>query len=198
MMSVVMLSSRLAARIHAMRSRYSLAGVLALHGRQHACAAALHRQVHVIAKRGHVVHGLDDLAREVARVRGGKAHAADALHACRPRPAARRRCACRQDRPIGVHVLPEQLNLRQAGSAHAGEPRRGRSEGAAALASARVGHHAVGAELVAALDDGDVSAMRVDARGELGLEGLFGLAVVEPVMRARRAPICTSISGKLR
>ena len=41
------------------------------------------------------------------------------------------------------------------------------------------GHDAVGAELVAALDDGDVAAVGVLAGGELGLEGLVGLAVVE-------------------
>ena len=52
--------------------------------------------------------------------------------------------------------------------------------GPAALFAARVRNHAVGAELVAALDDGDVSAMRIGARGKLRLEGLVGLAVVEP------------------
>ena len=50
---------------------------------------------------------------------------------------------------------------------------------AAALLAARVRHHAVGAELVAAFDDGDVAAVGVLAGGELGLEGLVGLAVVE-------------------
>ena len=53
------------------------------------------------------------------------------------------------------------------------------SRSAAALLAARVRNDAVGAELVAAFDDGDVSAMRIAARGELGLESLIGLAVVE-------------------
>ena len=48
-----------------------------------------------------------------------------------------------------------------------------------ALFAARVRNDAVGAELVAAFDDGDVAAMRVGARGELGVEGLVGLAVVQ-------------------
>ncbi len=51
--------------------------------------------------------------------------------------------------------------------------------GAAALFAARVRDDAVGAELVAAFDDGDVAAVGIGARGELGLEGLVGLAVVE-------------------
>ncbi len=51
--------------------------------------------------------------------------------------------------------------------------------GAAALFAARVRHDAVGAELVAAFDDGDVAAVGVGAGGELGVEGLVGLAVVE-------------------
>src|ERR1700683_4753231 len=54
-----------------------------------------------------------------------------------------------------------------------------RIRGAAAFFSAREGDNAVGAEFVAALDDGDVPAMRVGSGGEFGLETLVGFAVVE-------------------
>ena len=50
---------------------------------------------------------------------------------------------------------------------------------AAALFAARVRDDAVGAELVAAFDDGDVSAVGILARGEFGFECLVGLPVVE-------------------
>ena len=71
--------------------------------------------------------------------------------------------------------------------------------GAGALLAARVRNNAVGAELVAAFDDGDVAAVRIGPRGELGVEGLVGLAVVEtsdaglprlkPVEHLRQVPI---------
>ncbi len=57
--------------------------------------------------------------------------------------------------------------------------RENRGRGAAALLASRVGNNAIGAELVASFDNGDVAAVRVGARGKLGFESLFGLAVVE-------------------
>ena len=56
------------------------------------------------------------------------------------------------------------------------------------LLAARVRHHAIRAELVAALDDGDVAAMLVRARGELGVERLVGLAIVQPGDALSRRP----------
>ena len=81
---------------------------------------------------------------------------------------------------IAVHVLAQQLNL---GIPRIGDPPRlgqHRRRSPAALLAARIRHHAIGAELVAALDDGDVPAIGILARRELGLERLVGLAVVEP------------------
>ena len=49
----------------------------------------------------------------------------------------------------------------------------------AALLAARVRHHAVGAELVASLDDRDVSAIGILPRRKLGLEGFVRLPVVQ-------------------
>src|ERR1039458_2367747 len=52
-------------------------------------------------------------------------------------------------------------------------------EAAAALLAPCVRNHAVGAELVAALDDRDIAAIGVLTGGELGFEGLAALPVVE-------------------
>ena len=56
-----------------------VAGVLALHGAEDVGRAGLHRQMHVVAERGHGVDGVDDVPGEVARVRGGEADALDAV-----------------------------------------------------------------------------------------------------------------------
>src|SRR6516165_5614878 len=72
------------------------------------------------------------------------------------------------------------LNARQlADSGHLAGFGENGFGGAAALLAARERNYAVGAELVATFDDGDVSAMRVGARGEFRLEALVGLAIVE-------------------
>ena len=178
MMSVVRLMSRLA-RFHP-RDAFEvlLAGVEALHGVEHARGAALHGQVHVVAKGRYGVDGVHDVAAEVARVRSGEAHAADAWNfADRGQQFGERLLPCRI--LVGIHVLAEQLNFGVAEIGHlAGFGEHGVGC-AAALFAAREGHHAVGAELVAAFDDGDVAAVRVGARGEFGFEALVGLAVVE-------------------
>ena len=57
-----------------------VARVSAPHGTQNARRAGLHRQMNVIAERGNFVDGIDDLAVEIVRMRGGEAHAADARH----------------------------------------------------------------------------------------------------------------------
>ncbi len=127
---------------------------------------------------GYGVDGLDDVAGEVARVAGGEAHAPDAGHLANgSQQLGEAQLPFRV--AIAVHVLAQQLNL---GVAQVGDaPRLGEHRGrtAAALLAARVRDDAVGAELVAAFDDGDVAAVGILARGELGLEGLVGLAVVE-------------------
>jgi hypothetical protein len=79
----------------------------------------------------------------------------------------------------GIHVLAQKLDFRIAEIAHLAGFGEHRVGGAAALFAARVRHHAIRAELVAAFDDGDVSAMRIGAGGEFGLEALVGFAVVE-------------------
>src|SRR5207247_8473334 len=69
-----------------------------------------------------------------------------------------------------------------------------RTRSPAALFAASEGHNAVGAKLVAALDDGDISAMRIAARGELGLKAFVGFAIVE----AGRPLPCLDLDQHLR
>ena len=80
---------------------------------------------------------------------------------------------------IAVDVLAEELDLGVAEVGDAAGFFEHGGRGAAALFAAGVGDDAVGAELVATLDDGDVAAVGVLAGGELGFEGFVGLAVVE-------------------
>ena len=55
-------------------------GVAALHQREHAVGAALHRQVQVVGELRHVAVGLDEAVAELDRVRGREADALDARH----------------------------------------------------------------------------------------------------------------------
>src|SRR5439155_965726 len=80
---------------------------------------------------------------------------------------------------IRLYVLSEELNFGVAEIGHlVGFGEHG-IRSPAAFFSASERHDAVGAELVTAFDDGDVSAMRIAARRKLGFEALVGLAIVE-------------------
>ena len=177
MMSVVMAMGRRALFIHAMRLHVFVARIQALHGFQHARRAGLHRQMHVIAQRRIARRwrrrsGLH----EIARMRGGEAHAPDARDAARLDPAAWRnpsrpatgRDSCSRSAP----AVEFRCSPMRASCARFGDHR---CAGAAALRPARERHHAIGAGLVAAFDDGDVGAMRIVAARERGLEGVVGI-----------------------
>ena len=75
--------------------------------------------------------------------------------------------------------MPEQLNISEALLGHPGGFAQDRFRSPAALLAARIRHHAVGTEFVAALDDRDVSAMWIAARGELGFKRLISFAIVK-------------------
>ena len=80
---------------------------------------------------------------------------------------------------VRIHVLAEQLNFGVAEIGHLAGFGEDRVGSAAAFFSAGEGDDAVGAEFVAAFDDGDVSAMRIGAGGEFGFEAFVGFAIVE-------------------
>ena len=95
---------------------------------------------------------------------------------------------------VGIHVLAQQLDFGVAKIGHLpGFGQNGVRTPAAFLAAGKR-DHAVGAELVAAFDDGDVAAMRIGAGSEFGLEAFVGFAVVKP----GRALPCFDLNQHLR
>src|SRR2546425_12348647 len=80
---------------------------------------------------------------------------------------------------IGIYVLAEKLNFGVAEISHLPGFCEHGIRSPAAFFAAREWNDAVGAKLVAALDDGDISAMWIAARSELGFETLVGLAIVK-------------------
>src|SRR5206468_1638664 len=87
-----------------------LAGIEAHHGLEHPRRAALHRQMHVVAKRGNAVDSLHNVAGEISGMRSSETHAANS-----------RDLAYRSEKigegflaggiEIGIYILPKQLNL---------------------------------------------------------------------------------------
>ena len=78
MMSEVMLISRFAALIQAMRSQIPVARVFAGHGFEDGGRTGLDRQMDMVAQGRKGVDRVDDIFGEIARMRGGEAHAPDA------------------------------------------------------------------------------------------------------------------------
>ena len=91
--------------------------------------------------------------------------------------------------------MTKQLNFGVAQIGHLAGFGEHRIRSPAALFSAGERHHAVGAELVASFNDGDVTAIRVGARGELSLKALVGFAIVEP---GHTAVPCLDLNQHLR
>src|ERR1039458_5424506 len=135
--------------------------------------------MHMVTERRDRINRIDDVLGKVPRMRGGEANPADARQF--PDGSQQFGESLSSGRVVvRIYVLPEQLNVGVAGVGHAGGFAKHRLRGAAALFAASVRHHTIGAELIAAFNDGDVSPMRVGAGGELGLESLVGLAIVKP------------------
>src|SRR5207237_9718200 len=135
-------------------------------------------QVDVIAESGNGLDGLDDGGAEVAGMGSGETHALDAGNfRDGGEEFGEGALPCRIF--VGIYVLAEELNFAVAEIGHLAGFGKDGAGSAAALFAAGEGNDAVGAEFVAAFDDGDVSAMRVAARGEVGFEALVGLTIVE-------------------
>ena len=80
---------------------------------------------------------------------------------------------------VRIDVLSQQLDLGVAGFGQGPSLGEYRCGGSAALLTAGIRNYAIGAELVASFDDGDIAAVRIGARRKLGFEGFFGLTVVQ-------------------
>src|ERR1019366_1041293 len=134
--------------------------------------------MHMVAQRWNRIDRINYIFGEITRMRGGETHAPNASDLPDGREQLRERHPARWI-AIRVYVLPEQLDL---GEARVGHPPRLGQDGrrsSAAFLTAGVRHHAVCTELVAAFDDGDVSAMRVCPRRELSVERLLSLPAVQ-------------------
>ena len=129
------------------------ARVTAVHGRQHRVGARLHGQMQRRHERSQLREPLDHPVGEVLRMARGEAQPLDARGVERVEHRVEARRAV-QVAPVGVHVLPKQRDLLHAGRHVALGLGRDILQRARFLASAHVGHDAVGAEVVAADGDG--------------------------------------------
>src|SRR6266567_6985629 len=134
--------------------------------------------MHVIAQRRHRVYRIDDVFAKIPRMRSCEAHPANAGNfGHRSQELSEALLPCRI--AIGIHILSKQLNFGIAELGHLPRLRQHGLRCPAALFAARERYYAVSAKLVAAFNNGDVSAMRIGTGCELGLETLVGFAVVE-------------------
>ena len=138
-----------------MSSKYSLAAVLAVHRRQDPVRAGLHRQMQVGHQLGDIAVGCDQVVVHVARMAGGVADALDAIDCRQGLDQAGQPAPFVALAVIGIDVLAEQRDLADAGVRLAARFGKDRRQRPGDLRAARIGHHAEGAELVAAFLDGE-------------------------------------------
>src|SRR5205823_3236428 len=105
-------------------------------------------------------------------------------HSPNPRNLAHRRkqlgkCLLARRIEIGIYVLSQQLDFGITSVGHASRFGQHGIRGPAALLAARERNYAIGAELVAAFNNGDIAPVRIAAGREFGLEALVGLAIVQ-------------------
>ena len=104
-------------------------------------------------------HGVDEI---VAEVLGMGGHEADALHAQRIQPAKQTGEGIARARAVAVDILPKQHDFLHAALQKALGLAQDVVRAAGALAPAHIGHDAVGAEVVAAVHDGDIGMPGVE------------------------------------
>ena len=154
-----------------------LARVSPAHGAKNRSRAGLHREVNVVAERGSRVNRLDNLAREIVRMRSGEPHAADARDGGDGVEQIHEIHAAGRGVTVGIDGLAEQLNFGVAGIGQAADFRENRIAAAAAFRAACVWDDAVGAGIVAALNDGEIGAKGIVAARDFGFESFLGIEV---------------------
>ena len=150
-----------------------LAVVFAAHEGQHAGTAALHGQMDVPADVGMGGHGVDDFVADVLGMGGGKAHAQVRCNGGHhlQEPGEVHRLVGRFPQ-VAVHVLAQQgyflisFMVHVAGFTHDGMCVPG------TLGPAGIGHHAVGAYVVASSHDGNKGRYAASVRANGGDVGI--------------------------
>ncbi len=154
-------------------------GVAALHRREDAVGARLHREMHVRDELVDARMAVDEPRRELARVRGGEADALDAGdlgqvlekdREVRPFHACSRSVSAVHAPAIGVHVLAEEGDLLHALQAQVGDLGQHVVEAPRDLLAARIRHDAEAAVLAAAFHDGDECRRTLDPRRRQAIE----------------------------
>ena len=146
-----------AARMRSIEAEIVGARVAAVHRREDAVRARLHRQMQIGHQRVEIAMGGDQVVVHVARMAGGVAQPVEAgdLGEAEEEPAEAPGAAVRALAVPGIDVLAEQRDLADALAGEArrlGDDRRDRPRD---FGAARVGHDAEGAELVAAFLHGE-------------------------------------------
>src|SRR5882724_2392531 len=154
-----------------------IARVGALHRAEHARRAGLHGQVNVIADFFVALNGLNDVGAKIARVRGGKADAAHARHLGGSLEEPGEFHFAGRWIGVGIYGLAEELHFGVAERGELAQFAENGIAGAASLRPARVRNDAVRAGLVAAFDDGEISAPGIVAAREFGLECFIGVGI---------------------
>src|SRR5208282_4530554 len=121
--------------------------------------------------------GLHDVRSKVTRMGRGEAHAPDAGHLRNARQQFGKAPARGRWVPPGIHNLAQNLNLRVTLVHKAAALSDNLGARAAALRPPCHGHNTEGAMLVAALDNGQISAEALVAAGELGLKTILGVEI---------------------
>src|SRR5215469_4794893 len=134
--------------------------------------------MNVITQGRQRIDGIHNVFAKMPRMRGRKSHAPDSWHFS----DGVKQCGKAlfvEWITIGVHVLAEQLNIRVAQIGHLTGFRQHRIRSPAAFLATRIWHNTISTELVTALDDSDVPAVRIASCGEFGLESLVRLTIVQ-------------------
>ena len=126
-------------------------------------------------------HGVDEVFRDVAGVRGREADAPEIFHLVELGEEIREGCAVGQVAAVGEDVLAEEGGLAGAAGGESGDFPDDLGEGAAGFGAPDVRDDAVGAEVGAAPDDGD-EGPEGGGRIRLGGAAAGGGGVVEMVL----------------
>ena len=149
----------------------------AAHGFENARGAGLHREMNVIAQGGDAIDGFDDVGAEIAGMRCGEAHAANAGDGGRGFEKLGECQAARRGIAIGIYSLAEELDFGVAGIGEARDFFEDGGTCAAAFGATREWNDAVGAGLAAAFDDGDVGAEGIVAACQFGLKSFVCIGI---------------------